>query len=369
MKTIIEQDEIGLVYENGIYTEFILPGKFTTFFSSGVKIDRHKINEQFLPAIDLDYFLKDKKLATMLDVVDVKDDQIALHFANGHLKNVLRPGKAAFWNTLQKNEFQYFDFANPEIPDTLPVSILANPLVTPFIQVIQVSEYETSLMFFNSKYQKTLSSGKYYLFNGPVRVTAQNFDMRQQQLDMAGQEMMTQDKVTLRLNMVCQFRIQNALQVYQKVKEYEKQLYVAIQLILREYVGMLKLDELLDKKEEVGTYVIDKLQQRAGDWGLEYLSAGIKDVILPGEIKTILNRVIEAEKKAAANVITRREETASTRSLLNTARLMEENPTLMKLKEWEYIDGITSRIGNLSLSSDSSLLSQLSSIFTKNRTD
>ena len=76
---------------------------------------------------------------------------------------------------------------------------------------------------------------------------------------------------------------------------------------------------------------------------------GVKDVILPGEMKTILNQVVEAEKIAQANLINRREETAATRSLLNTARLMEENPTLLRLKELETLEKVTEKIDKLTV--------------------
>ena len=83
--------------------------------------------------------------------------------------------------------------------------------------------------------------------------------------------------------------------------------------------------------------------------GLAVRSVGVKDVILPGEMKAILNQVVEAEKVAQANLIRRREETAATRSLLNTARLMEENPTLLRLKELETLEKVTEKIGNLTV--------------------
>ena len=70
----------------------------------------------------------------------------------------------------------------------------------------------------------------------------------------------------------------------------------------------------------------------------------MKDVILPGEMKTILNQVVEAEKVAQANLIRRREETAATRSLLNTAADGGE-PGLLRLKELETLEKVTERIG------------------------
>ena len=83
--------------------------------------------------------------------------------------------------------------------------------------------------------------------------------------------------------------------------------------------------------------------------GVALRSVGVKDVILPGEMKTILNQVVEAEKRAQANLIQRREETAAMRSLLNTARLMEGNPVLMRLKELETLEKVTEKIDKLTV--------------------
>ena len=85
-------------------------------------------------------------------------------------------------------------------------------------------------------------------------------------------------------------------------------------------------------------------------WVVEVNDFGIRDIILPGDVKEIMNQVLIAEKKAQANIIMRREETASTRSLLNTAKLMEENAMLWKLKEMEYVEKIADKISNISVS-------------------
>jgi len=72
-------------------------------------------------------------------------------------------------------------------------------------------------------------------------------------------------------------------------------------------------------------------------------------LILPGEMKELLNQVVHAEKAALANVIRRREETAATRSLLNTAKLMEESPILLRLKELEALEKVSEKIGSLTV--------------------
>ncbi len=82
---------------------------------------------------------------------------------------------------------------------------------------------------------------------------------------------------------------------------------------------------------------------------VELKNIHIKDIILPGEMREIFNKVIEAKKRAEANIIKRREETAATRSLLNTAKLMKDNPTLARLKELEALEKITQTVGTLNI--------------------
>ena len=104
------------------------------------------------------------------------------------------------------------------------------------------------------------------------------------------------------------------------------------------------------------------VQEIADEIGVQITSSGVKDIILPGDVKAILNEVLLAGKRAEANVITRREEVASTRSLLNTAKLMDENQTLYKLKELEYVQKICEQVGNISISNQGDILSQLQNL-------
>ena len=122
------------------------------------------------------------------------------------------------------------------------------------------------------------------------------------------------------------------------------------------------MDELLSDRENIGNEMLVELKKRTDGMYVEIVSAGIKDVILPGEIAAIMNTVLAAEKRAQANVITRREEVASTRSLLNTAKLLEENKTLRRLKELEYIEKIFANVGEITVDARSSLLNQLAQI-------
>ena len=178
-------------------------------------------------------------------------------------------------------------------------------------------------------------------------------------MDITGQEIMTLDKVSLRINFVCNYKVTDYVRILTEIDDYVEQIHIAAQLALRDYVGKYKLDEILENKDEMSKYVFQKLKEKEAELFVEIKDAGVKDIILPGEIRDIMNTVLVAEKKAQANVITRREEVASTRSLLNTAKLMEENQTLYKLKELEYVERICENVGNINVNGNSDMLSQL----------
>ena len=109
------------------------------------------------------------------------------------------------------------------------------------------------------------------------------------------------------------------------------------------------LDELLENKSVIDEVVTAQVTAKLAGYGLQLDGVGIKDIVLPGEMKTILAQVVEAGKAAEANVIRRREETAATRSLLNTAKVMEDNPVALRMKELETLERVAERIDKISV--------------------
>ena len=369
MSIIIRNDERGLLFKNGNYIKCLKPGKY--YLNPFVKysVVTTDVNKAFDSAgKNINLLLEDEELIKELTVIDVQDYEIAIHFEDGKLVDVLRSGKYAFWNILKKHDFLVVDIRNPEVKPDIDVSIYNSPKLSSHAGYFEVGNHEKGILYYNNVIQKTLNPGRYFFWKSPTHVAVKNVDLRQQQLDMTGQEIMTEDKITLRLNFVCHYKIIDPLKVIE-IKSFEEQLYIILQLILREYVGAMKLDELLLKKQEIGNYVLEKLKEKGSDFGVDFLFAGLKDIILPGDIKEILNTVLIAEKKAQANVITRREEVASTRSLLNTAKLMEENQTLYRLKELEFLEKICDKIGNVSLTGGGSLLEQLNTLLSNKTSD
>ena len=364
MKIQIKKGLVGLLYKDDDYHKVLKPGQYSYSKMLGYRVDIYRLDNQFTPNKNLNLFLEDSELTEMLELIDVKDDEIVLHLEEGHFIEVLTSGLQAFWKGLVKHEFITVTLQSPFIEDSFDRKFLKNRNLLPYLEIIDVQQHELGLLYLENKFQKELEPGRYYFWKTEKKIEVLKADKRQLQLDMTGQEIMTADKVTLRLNFICQYKIIDAIKVLTEIKSYEEQLYILMQLILREYIGTLRLDELLAQKEDIDNYILNKLSEKANEWGLQILYVGVKDIILPGDIKEILNQVIEAEKKSQANIIMRREETASTRSLLNTAKLMESNPILLKLKELEYVEKISEKISTLSVIGGGDLLAQLTQIFS-----
>ncbi len=313
----------------------------------------------------LETLLADKNVADRAAVVEVGDEELALHYVNGKFVSVLASGKHAFWTERDRHEFKSVDISTPNVDESVPLYIFSK-IHSFYYTKIEVAEGQKARLYFNQKLERILDAGTYYFWNNPVRVDVRYVDARLTQMDITGQEILTADKVSLRINFVCHYRVTDFVKIDTEINDFTEQLHVAAQLALREYVGKYKLDEILENKTEMSEFVFGKLKAKEKELFIEITDAGVKDIILPGEIREIMNTVLVAEKRAQANVITRREEVASTRSLLNTAKLMEENKTLYKLKELEYVERICENVGNISLNGNGNILTQLTGLLNGN---
>lgn len=360
-KVKVNAYQVGLVFKDGVYKKMLGEGVY--WFWGNEVVRKFNIEAPFVIDVDLNILLQDAALAEALQVVDVKDNEIALQFRNGLLYQVLNAGRYAFWKSAINYEFVKADIGKIEITENISRNILQNKLVAPYVRNYTVEGYEKALLFVDGKFEQVLEPGVYAWWKNSIVINVGKVDTRMQQVEINGQEILTKDKAALRINAWAQYRVTDIEKALLENKEYERQLYVAFQFALREYVAMLNFDELLQKKEGIVPYVLEMVKPAAEGFGVAVNGFGIRDIILPGDIKDIMNQVLLAEKKAQANTIMRREETASTRSLLNTAKLMEENAMLWKLKEMEYVEKIAEKINAISVNGDGRLIDQLKQIF------
>lgn len=361
MKTIIQEGERGFLFKKGCFVKMLPPGHHFLFGSASAKITRVQSAEPLQKQYSdeqLSAFLRDADFAAQTVEVNVPDGQIALRYVGGHYVSALSPGVYRFWNIPQANTFDLYENTTPEVPETLSPELCERLVRTGVMLRASVDEEEQGLLLFSGQFQRMLEPGQYYFWNCPVKVEVKTFETRMQELQLTGQEILTKDRVGVRLNFVCSYRITDPVAAFRKSADCMGQFYTAAQLTVRDFVSGLTLDELLNQRDTVGTRLLELLQPRAGALYFEVADAGLRDIILPGDVREIMNTVLLAEKRAQANVITRREEVASTRSLLNTAKLLDENDTLRKLKELEYLEKICQNVGSLSVSGGD-LLGQL----------
>jgi hypothetical protein len=289
---------------------------------------------------DLDEIVRSNTLAGRADVLDLKDHQRALVWIDGRFDCVLEPGLYALWNDLHEVHIDIVDASKVRFDHPAAGVITRWSGVSRMFNVVTVDPGFAGVYFRDGACVETLAPGQYLFWRNEAKVKIFHVDLRERVMDVAGQEIMTADKVTLRLNAMVCYRIVDVVKSVSVVDDSTQAIYREAQLALRAVIGGYELDTLLTEKEKVAAALESAVRQRAAAFGVDILSLGIRDVILPGEMKALMNKVLEARKAADANLIMRREETAAMRSQANTARLLENNPTLMRLRELDLLEKI-----------------------------
>ncbi len=339
--TKIRSYEMGLYFREG---EFVgLLGKGRHWFTDPlgkVRVEVVSLRAPWLAHEKLDVIVRTGALQGRAAVLDLKDYQRALVWIDGRFSHILPPGLYAYWTGLREVKVELVDAraARFEHPD-LKV-IVQSPQVERVLELATVQAHHAGALFIDGELVDTLPPGRYAFWKNAAQVKLVQLDLREAMLDVAGQDIMTADKVTLRMNALVTYRVIDPRAAITKVDDAKQALYREAQLALRAVVGARELDTFLTDKDEVARELADMVRARGQALGVELVSVGIRDVILPGEMKDLFNKVTEAKKAAEANFIARREETAAIRSQANTARLLAENPTLMRLRELEVLEKV-----------------------------
>ncbi|MEQ8703344.1 MAG: slipin family protein [Phaeodactylibacter sp.] len=357
----ISRHEIGLLFRAKSFVGVRLEGWHVVGWRQELLVfDRTK--PLVLP-IDLSILLEDERFRAEVHLVEVRDYERCLAYRDGLFDNLLSPGRYVYWKSGIEYNFRMVDTRKDEVGAVIEPELLTKLVVFRQVHRYDVAAYETGLLLVDGELKQQLSAGRHYFWKTAEDLKVLLADLRVQTIEVSGQEILTKDRVGIRLNFQLQYRITNVERALLEVSDMPRQLYLLVQLALRSYVGTRTLDELLAGKDSVYNSIRDELAQAAESLGVAVLSGGLKDIILPGEIREIMNRVLVAEKQAQANTILRRDEAAATRSLLNSAKLMEDNAMLLRLKEMEYVEKIAEKINSLSVSGGGQVIDQLRELF------
>lgn len=357
-KTVhLQVHERALLLRDGRPERMLPPGRHTLFsLGSDIEVRRYDLNAWVVPATP--------ELLAVLSASDgiehtVDEDSLGLVRVEGIPFSVLKPGRWVLWQARAEVTCENVS-VRPLEARALPVAFRA--LCPPGeIVTVAVSPYQRALLYVDGQMTAVLEEGIHPFFGRDRTISSVLVDLREREIQIIGQDVMTADKVTLRLNLVVKFRVVDPVASVHAVASLHDAVYSEAQVCARRHVAGRTVDAILEQRAETSEQLRAELAARLALWGVELARVDLKDLILPGEMKSLLNQVIEAEKRAAANVILRREETAATRSLANTAKLLESNPTLLRLKELESWKEIAATVGSVTVvASPQQLLGQLS---------
>ena len=337
----INNYEIGLRFKNDKLQKVLKPGWYFENTILGERIDKLSEKNIFCYHKDIDELLRLKALDEYIQVVDLKDDERAALWLDGRFLQLLMPGKYALFNRFREIKAERFSVADPQFKHRFLKQILSSAGSQISLLHVQVEQGESCLFFKNGRFEAELKPGSYGFWKNAANLRFYNMNLREQILDISGQDIITSDKVSIRVNAVIAFKIVDSLKAFNVTEKPEELLYREGQLVLRSVVGAKKLDELLANKNILSQEIVNLLKKQAEKFGMSVVNFGIKDIILPGEMRELMNKVVEAQKEAEAIQIARREETAATRSQCNTAKMLERNPTLMRLHELEVLERIS----------------------------
>ncbi|OQW94922.1 MAG: hypothetical protein BWK79_04295 [Beggiatoa sp. IS2] len=357
---IVRKHEQGLLFKNGDFQKFLEPGTYHFFdplWKMQVSLYDLSVPEFVHPLADFLVKHQVDAIAQYFTVVELNDQQIALIYKNGRLADILLPAtRTLYWKGVIDVTTKIVDISEDFVIPPAQAALLVRTSDKILLQRVrdtvyskEIPEHHVGLLTVDGQHLKLLSPGLHAYWQSNRHINIELWDTRLQETEVSGQEILTKDKVSLRINLTANYFIRDVLRVTSLLPRPVEYLYKELQFGLRAAVGTRTLDELLENKHHLDELVFTYVRDKTADFGIEIKNVGIKDIILPGEMKTILNKVVEAEKAAQANLIKRREETAATRSLLNTAKVMEDNPTALRLKELEMLEKVTEKIGNISV--------------------
>ncbi len=350
--------EVALILKRGKLVNVLTEGKHWVGFGKNIRMYNTTLPFAICTT-EMILMAESDLLKNHLTVVNIEDNMLGIETKDGKYTRVLKTGKIGYWKSPIQYTVEKLELITQEVPASIPKYILMKPEILQYLRVFPIESYQKGLLHIDGKFVKIMEPGVYYYWKTEEIATVKSIDMRLQNLELSGQELLTKDKAGIRVNFSAQYQVSDLQKAMVDTKDFEKQFYTILQLTLRAYVGTLTLDQLIASKDAIGPYIMKEAQEAAAEIGVEIGAGGIKDIILPGDVKEIMNQVLIAQKKAQANTIMRQEETASTRSLLNTAKLMEQNTMLMKLKEMEYMEKISEKIGEITVNGGSAVIDQL----------
>jgi regulator of protease activity HflC (stomatin/prohibitin superfamily) len=183
-----------------------------------------------------------------------------------------------------------------------------------------IKDTHRGLLYEDGKLLRVLEAGRYVIprsidlgFYRRPKVEIVLVDVRERELTIKGQEILTADKVVIRVSIIVQFRVTDPKAALHLVTNYEERLYSDVQLAARRSLASMTLDEILTNRNRLSEDILSDVKESAGGYGVAIFRADVKDLIFPGNLQEIMNRVLAAERNSQAQLVEARTRAESQR--------------------------------------------------------
>jgi regulator of protease activity HflC (stomatin/prohibitin superfamily) len=185
---------------------------------------------------------------------------------------------------------------------------------------IIIKDTHRGLWYEDGKLIKILDAGRYLIprpallpFYRRPQVEVVLVDVRERDLTIKGQEILTSDKVAIRVSIVVQFRVTDPRAALHEVGSYEDRLYSDVQLAARRSLATMTLEEILTNRNRLSEDILTDVKESAAGYGVTIYRADVKDLVFPGNLQEIMNRVLAAERMSEAQLVEARTRAESQR--------------------------------------------------------
>jgi len=161
-----------------------------------------------------------------------------------------------------------------------------------FVRILDPGRYDTGPQGFFDKIKRSITV----------------VDTRERSLVLKGQEILTADKVAIRVSILVFFKVVDAAAALHEVANYTERIYEDVQLSARRFLSSRSLDDILADRNDISDAVLKSVSDSAARFGVEILRADVKDLVFPGNLRQIMNQVLETERRAEAKLIGARKE-------------------------------------------------------------
>jgi regulator of protease activity HflC (stomatin/prohibitin superfamily) len=217
--------------------------------------------------------------------------------------------------------------------------VVAGLAATIFQTSVRVDrEYERGVMFRLGRFQKIKGPGLY--FTVPIVDQKVQVDVRTKTVDIAPQEAVTADSVTIKINAVLYYRIIDPMKAISRVEDYKVAVYQASMTTLRNIVGQHSLDEMLQGRDKINAKVQEIVDEITEPWGVEIERVELKDVEIPISMQRAMAKEAEAAREKRARLIKAEAEQEASKLLSEAAQQMMQNPAALELRRLQMLTEI-----------------------------